>query len=212
MVCLGFGAGITHTYAQDSTSKTVLSEEVYAQKREEAEKKSRELIDKILDGKKPAEVSHFYKVFTTFNLLETVEMVKKDVGKAVKSCGQKNPDLNEKMTQRLAEWQGKIDPPLRAARDNLNNMIAAQDYAAPETIREVFKILNDNRTLTAQQTVKEPVTTPEACTFLYDKMTETEAELARLMNETLVNVDQAFSEEEPSGDEAPESQEKSPSP
>ena len=86
-----------------------------------------------------------------------------------------------------------------------------QKYAKPAEIRQVFKTLNDNRTLTRGQMVKEPVTTLEACEFLHDKMDETQDNLLVLITNTMVSVPQAFSEEfqnnkepEPaSGDSAP---------
>ncbi|MCK6418602.1 MAG: hypothetical protein L6Q57_06670 [Alphaproteobacteria bacterium] len=191
-------------YAEEKNAP-VLSDEEVKKSIESAQDKTHTLIEKIIDGKSEENKKHFFMAYTVFNLLETVKMVKGDVNNAILSCADKNPAMKDRLQTRYKTWKAATDKPMKEAQANLDNMLVAQDYAKQEDIKTVFKTLNETREITKSQMVKEPVTTPEACEFLYQKMDETQENLVTLINSTLVSVPQAYNDT-PSEEEQGEDQ------
>ena len=146
---------------------------------------------KIAENLKPAEQKHFFLLYNNYNLIGTVKMVEGDVGNAIEACGKENPDMKEGLDTRFKEWKMAIDPVVKEAEINVNNMVIAQDYAKPEQIKKVFKGLDKTRMLASKQIEKTPVTTKDACEYLQEKMTDTQDNFVRLLKETLISVPQA---------------------
>lgn len=140
---------------------------------------------------------HFYVLYTNYNIISAVKSVRRDVGNAIKACGEANPSLKIDMDTRHDTWKTEIGKVLDEAESNLGNMIKAQDYAPAEKIKGIFGLLDEARTEMDKQIDKVPVTTPEACTYLKDKMGETQENLTRLLRETLVSVGKAFPPDAP---------------
>jgi hypothetical protein len=129
-------------------------------------------------------------LYSNYNIIGTVKMVQGDVDHAVEACGKENPDLKEGMDARLKEWHGAIDPVIEEAEANVDNMVLAQEYTKPAQIQKVFKGLDKTRTLAGKQVEKTPVTTKDACEYLQEKMSDTQANFIRLLRSTLVTAPQ----------------------
>lgn len=192
IAALIFGFVVLPAHAAENKKAPVLSDEEVKKSVERAQDKTNDLIQGIVDGQSEANKKHFFMAYTVFNLLETVKMVGNDVNNAVQSCADKNRAMKDKLQTRYKTWKTATDKPMKEAQANLDAMVVAQDYAKQEDIRRVFKTLNETREITKSQMAKEPVTTPEACEFLYQKMDETQENLVTLINSTLVSVPQAY--------------------
>lgn len=159
--------------------------------------------------------NHFSLIVTNYNLIQTVKMVEKDVARAVKECGKNNPDMKKAMDERFDGWKGAVDPIIKDADANVDNMIAAQDYAKPKQIKKILKGLDESREHTNKQIEKIPVTTPEACDYLRNKMDETQESMVGLLQATLTPYSQIFPEDGNNKEEAkeePEEEEKTSEP
>lgn len=158
------------------------------------QKKTGTLYDRlkeVAENLSPAEKKHFYLIYNNYNLIGAVKMVEGDVGAAVKACGKANPDIAEKLDKRYAAWKGAIDPVIGEAEDNLNNMVIAQDYTPKAKIKSLFKAADDTRKATNDKIDKVPVTSPDACNYLHDKMDDTQKDLTRMLRETLISIPQS---------------------
>lgn len=147
-------------------------------------------IKAIAEKLKPEEQKHFFMLYSNYNIIGTVKMVQGDVDHAVEACGKENPDLKEGMDSRLKEWHGAIDPVIEEAAANVDNMVLAQEYTKPAQIQKVFKGLDKTRALAGKQVEKVPVTTKDACEYLQEKMSDTQANFIRLLRSTLVTAPQ----------------------
>lgn len=155
--------------------------------------------EKVADFTKdlePAERGHFTAIYNAHNLTSVVKIVQEDVDNAVKACTKENPDLADSITARHDAWKAEISPVLKDAQGNINNMIAAQDYAKPKKIRSVLKFADDARAKTNKDIEKIPVTSPEACESLRDKMDDTQDQLTKLLQSTLVSLPRALESSE----------------
>lgn len=144
----------------------------------------------IADKLKPDEQKHFFIIYTNYNLVGTVKMVQGDVDRAVEGCGTANPDMKAGMDARLQEWHAAIDPVIKEAEANIENMVLAQEYAEAAEIKNIFKGLDKTRKLAGKQIEKTPVTTKDACEYLQEKMTDTQENFIRLLRGTLITAPQ----------------------
>lgn len=181
---------------------------------EEVFKLTREIAEKL----SPEEQKHFFVLYTNYNIIGTVKSVRDDsVGSTVKACGEKNPEMKEKMDARFAEWDAAVTPILKEAEANINNMVIAQEYAKPAQIKKIFKGLDKTRTLGNKLVDRIPVTSKEGCEHLLETMDDTQANFLRLLQGTLVSVPQiapsvpehASGEKETKEDAAEQAEEKS---
>lgn len=154
-----------------------------------------------------ADKLHFYAIYNNYNLIKTVETVRGDVEMAVQSCGKENPDLKEKIATRFETWKAAVNPVLAEAQGHTENMVSVQEYAAAESIENIFTKIDAARTTAESQITKVPVTSPEACNFLHDKMDETQSHMVDLLRATLMSYPQTQGLEK-----APETEEAKPAP
>lgn len=150
---------------------------------EDAHRKIEAMTKSLSDGER----RHFQLAYFSYNMIQTVDMVRADVRNAVDSCGKNNPDKKEKLDKRLQAWNKNIDPVMKEADGHLNNMIIAQDYAKEKEFKSLFSALDTAREKSMSQIERIPVSTPEACDYLYEKLDETEERLTALLRNTLVS-------------------------
>ena len=155
-----------------------------------------EAIDALIKDTSEANQKHFMALYHTHNILSVVKTVRHDVGNAVKACAEKNEDLAEKLTTRFEDWKDAVAPVLIEAEGNINNMIIAQDYAAPQDITGALNLANKVRAKGEASVNKVPVSNKEACEKLYKTMKETQDKVVTLMKETLVSVPHALQAEQ----------------
>jgi hypothetical protein len=177
----------------------------------DAARKTYEMVTGIVEKLKPAEQKHFFMIYTNYNLIGTVRVVQADVSKAIDACSQNNPDMEDRLRTRFKDWNGAVDPVLKEADANLNNMVLAQDYLPQKKIKAVFKSVDDTRMKTTGRIEKKPVTTKDACEYLLGKMDETQETMISILRDTLVTFPQAFPDAETeSAPEKPQQPEKEP--
>ncbi|MCF8495745.1 MAG: hypothetical protein K9G62_03660 [Alphaproteobacteria bacterium] len=152
------------------------------------------MVINLIMKKKPAEQKHFFMTYTNYNIIETVKIVQKDVGNAIDKCGENNPDMKENLDTRYKSWNDAVNPIIKDAEANLHNMMLAQDYAKKQDIEAIFKEVDDTRDRTQSEIEKIPVTTPEACKYLLEKMDETQTNMVELLKNTLLSFSQVFPE------------------
>lgn len=140
------------------------------------------------------EQQHFFLAYNNYNLLETVKVVKEDVGKAIDKCSENNPDMKDALNDRYKDWTKAIDPMLKESKAVFDNMMLAQEYISKKEQKEVFGLVDKTRDKTNNQIEKIPVTTPEACEYLMSKMDETQDNMLKILRSTLVTFPQLYRE------------------
>lgn len=158
--------------------------------------KTSDMIEALTKDLSVTEQKHFHLIQASYNLMATVKMVQEDVESAVKECGKNNPDLKEAMDARYKEWNTAIKPVMEEAEGHNDNMIKAQDYVQASEIRKILKEMDRVRDKSDKQIEKIPVTTPEACEYLRNKMDETQDSMLKLLRATMLPFSQVFPEDE----------------
>jgi hypothetical protein len=161
---------------------------------EQASGMAYEKMGELLATLGPNQQKHFYLLYTNHNIISTVKVVQNDIGKAIKQCGENNPEMKEKLDAKHKEWDDTINPVLKDAEANIGNMIIAQEYAKEKEIKEILKMVDKAREKNNSQIEKIPVTTPEACEYLIGKMDETREGMKGMLSTTLITFPQAFPE------------------
>lgn len=150
----------------------------------------------LILSKSQAEQKHFFMAYTNYNLIQTVKTVQSHVGNAIDECSETNPDMENNLRARYGQWNDAVNPVINDAEIHLNNMILAQEYASPEEIQEIFAQVDTTREQTQSEIEKIPVTTPEACTYLLEKMDETQDNMISLLKNALLSFSQVFPDAE----------------
>lgn len=149
-------------------------------------------LDELSEGLSQKEKQHLFLMQMNQSMIGKVADVQTSVSNAVKECGKNNAEMKSDMDARYKIWNDAITPVMKEADANLNNMMIAQDYAPKDKIKGAFKAMKNARTKATNQIEKIPVTTPEACQFLLDKMDETQENMVELLSSTLVGAPQVF--------------------
>ena len=161
----------------------------------------REAAQRFVEDLTPEQERHFGVLYGNYNLIKVVKTVRDDLGNAMDSCGEENPDIKEEASTRYDEWTEAIDPVLEDAEANVANMIVAQDYARPREFDQFFKLVDKARDQNSQDVQKVPVTSLEACQTMISKMDETQPNMIELLNATLVSLPKALQEEKQKAEE-----------
>lgn len=169
------------------------SETKLAEKRENLPQVRVSLID-FQKKLQPRDQRHFQVLYMNYSIVGVVKTVRKDVGNAIDKCSENNPAMEKDLRKRFDQWEGALNPVLTEADGLVNNMLFVQEYAEPEEVRSIFKLIDDNRTQHENEIKKVPVTTPEACEYLLNKMDETQEKMVGLLKKTLVGLPQSLQE------------------
>jgi ABC-type transporter Mla subunit MlaD len=137
---------------------------------------------------------HFYTLYNNNNLISTVKYVRDHIGDAIDACSENNPDMEEALRARYKEWTDAVNEKLGEAEGQVDNMVLAQEYASDGDLNEILKQADDLRAKTQENVERIPVTSPEACEYLLNKMDETQANMLRFLSAVLVAMPQAMDE------------------
>jgi len=140
----------------------------------------------LIDPLSDKDLERFYLLRTKYSYISGIRVAERDVGNAVKSCGEKNPGLKEKMESRFKQWQNAVDPILVTADESLEREIKNLKYVDPAKVKNVFKLQKAAAEHTDKQTTKTVITTEEACNDLLDSMDDTEDSMISLLQEALL--------------------------
>jgi len=120
------------------------------------------------------------------SIIRVIGVVERDIGHAIKACGEKNPDIKDKMDARFTQWKGAVLPIVETARKNLDKDINAQSIVKPEEFKKVMKLNDKAFEFSDSQTIKTPVSEKAACEDLLVSMDDTEDQMIALLRETLL--------------------------
>lgn len=137
---------------------------------------------------------HFYTLYNNNNLISTVKYVRDHIGDAIDACSENNPDMEGDLRARYKEWTDAVNEKLGEAEGQVENMVLAQEYASDADINKILKQANDLRAKTQKNVERIPVTSPEACEYLLNKMDETQTNMLRFLSAVLVAMPQAMDE------------------
>lgn len=121
-----------------------------------------------------------------YSLINATRIVSRDVGAAVKSCGNKNPDLKKQMDDRYKQWSSAVHPILDTAEKQFKKDVEALKIVKPAEFRKVLELHDDAYEAAEKQVTKTPVTTPEACKGTLASMDRTEDNMIRILQQTLL--------------------------
>lgn len=161
---------------------------------EKAVAKATDALKEVGKDLKEDDAKHFFMTYQNYNLIGTVKMVQGDVSNAIKACGDNNPKMKEELDARFTTWSDAVNPVVKEADANINNMVVAQEYASPAKVKKVFKALDEARVATNASVEKTPVTSEDACEDLLDKMDDTQESLINLLRSTLVSYGRVYPE------------------
>lgn len=130
-----------------------------------------------------AQMQDLYIMRDGYGILQSVNIVVRDVGNAVRLCGEDNPDLKKDMDARYKKWETAVSPVLKDNMAKLQKTIDQQTFTSPKMIRDYFKALDDATAYAEKKFDKRVVTTPEACNKLRDSMDDTQGALVKLLGE-----------------------------
>ncbi len=186
----------TPSFAQESDAEMMEpSEAVQSDKSKSAMNKVMAEANAIMEGLSTSQARHFNIMYGNYNLIKVVETIREDLGNAIESCGEANPDIKEEADARYEEWTGAVDPVLKEANGNVANMIVAQDYARPREIDKFFKLVDNARSQHGKDVEKVPVTSLEACQTMVKKMDDTQPNMIELLEATLISLPLAIEAE-----------------
>lgn len=128
----------------------------------------------------------FFILRNKYSIIRVIGVVERDIANAVKSCGEKNPDMKSKMDTRFKQWKDAVNPIIDLAKKQLDEDLEKQTIVDIKKAREVFRLNDAAYEYGEKQITKTPVSTAEACQSLLDSMDRTESEMISLLQQTLL--------------------------
>ena len=128
----------------------------------------------------------FFILKNKHNVIRTIEVVHRDVAKAVKACGKANRDIKEPISDRLKSWENAVLPILKTAGQFLETELKDQQAFHISDYRHLIKLNDAAFAYSDAQIEKQIVTTSEACRKLLRSMDRTEDELVSLLQDILL--------------------------
>lgn len=120
------------------------------------------------------------------SLINATRIVSRDVGAAVKSCGDKNPDMKKQMEDRYKQWTSAVHPILDTAEKQFKKDVDALKIVKPAEFRKVLDLHDEAYEAAEKQVTKTPVSTPQACKGTLASMDRTEDNMIRILQQTLL--------------------------
>lgn len=142
----------------------------------------------LIDGMSEKQLQYVYVIRTRHGIIRAVEVVRRDVGKAVKLCAKAHADMKEPLESRYQRWTDNVNPILEDAQGLLERDIVKQDFVPPAKIRKLLDMTTKAGEYTESQVTKEIVTTKDACDFLLKNMDLTQKDLPDLLRASLKNL------------------------
>ena len=142
--------------------------------------------NQMLDTMNLSSKEVFFIMRNKHSVIRTIEVVRRDIQKAVKACGKENKGLKNPMRDRLKDWENAVNPIIKNAREFLETELKEQEAFHLTDYRHVMRLNDKAFRYSDSKVEKTVVTTPEACQGLLDSMDRTEDELIRLLQEILL--------------------------
>jgi len=163
-------------------------------KAEKKTKKAQGVMNDLAEDLNEVEARHLSFIYNNHNIISVVKQVRGSIEKAVTSCGAENSDMKIALEDNFQDWKNAVNPVLKEAQDNLNNLIIAQDYAPQKKLRNALKLMDEARAAGENIYEKKPVTSKEACEKFSSTLTGTQEKMESLLRQTLISLPRAFEE------------------
>lgn len=139
----------------------------------------------ILEGLNANQTKQFASVRTVHGIIRAVEDVERNFDRALVSCSKHNPDMADKMRNRMIEWKSDLDPVMGASRERLKTMISLQDYAAPAEAKSYLKLVDAAVAYKARDVKVVPIQSKVECEKLLETMDDNQKDLKKLLIENV---------------------------
>ena len=145
----------------------------------------------------PAQAQHFWSLYTSANITQSVRVVQGDTRRAVEACSAEHSPMKTDLLNRFLEWEEAVGPALTEAQGQVQNMITVQGYADAQDLKALLTLAEQTRAQTqgAQSKSKEIVTTQSACERLLSTMNDTQTQMVALLRSTLRSIPAQAGEE-----------------
>lgn len=142
----------------------------------------------MIEGMSQKQLQYVYVIRTRHGIIRAVEVVRRDVGKAVKLCAKAHADMKDPLEARYQRWTDNVNPILEDAQGLLERDIVNQTFTPQAKIRKLLDLTTKAGDYTESQVTKEIVTTKDACEFLLKNMDMTQKDLPDLLRASLKNL------------------------
>lgn len=139
----------------------------------------------ILKGLDENKAKQFSAITNSYSVIRSVEDVQQSISRAVESCGDANPSLDQPMSDRFEAWKDAVRPPMKKARTKLDKMVLLQSFTQPSQLRTYLKKFDDAIIYRNQKLKPAPIHTVEDCQKLQASMDSTQNSLVHLISESL---------------------------
>lgn len=153
-------------------------------------KDHKELLSRVVDVSSKldqAQASHFFVMYSNYSIISMVKNVEKDIGEAVKKCGDEHASMKSKVDSRFTKWQETVHAAMTEAQGNMDNMAQAQDYMSQSDLKHIFTLIDNTRLEADSRFQRVPLTTPEACEYMLTQMDESEVTMDKILRATLAS-------------------------
>ena len=140
------------------------------------------LLDSLPRGNKEV----FFIFRNKHSVIRSIEIVREDVGDAVRACGKKNPKIRNKISARYKDWEKAIRPILKDAKKFLKKELKEQEAFHVTDYYHVMKLNDKAYKFSESKITKTPVTSQEACEGLLESMDSTEDKLVGILQDILL--------------------------
>lgn len=143
----------------------------------------------LLDNLPKANRDVFFVFRNKHSVIRSIEIVKDDIGSAVKACGIENSDMRRDMNARFKDWQNAVLPILKEARKFLKKELKEQEAFHISDYKHVMKLNDKAYAYSESKIEKKPVSSKEACEALMASMDASEDKLIQLLQTILLPED-----------------------
>lgn len=140
----------------------------------------------LIDPLSQADKESIYILRQKHSIIRVIGVVERDIGNAVKSCAKANPDMKAGIEGRFDQWKKAVKPVIDTARKNLDAEIDKQEIVDRNEFKKVLKLNDEAFEYGDKMTVKDPVSSKEACEALVESMDDTEDDMIKLLQDTLL--------------------------
>lgn len=130
-----------------------------------------------------AEIRDLAQIRDAFGLVRSVQVVKRDVVRAVGQCGKANPEMKGFMEAGLKSWDQAVSAAVDPRDKEIKTIIRDGRFKKPKEVEAFLESLDKAAQFAENKLDKRVVTTPEACTGLAKSMDETQDVITSKMGE-----------------------------
>jgi hypothetical protein len=140
----------------------------------------------LLDNLPRSNKEVFFIFRNKHSVIRSIEIIRDDIGGAVKACGKANPEIKKEIRTRFKDWKNAVLPILKEARKFLKKELKEQEAFHTDDYHYVMKLNDKAYNFSEGQITKIPVTSKKACEGLLKSMDSTEDKLVGLLQSILL--------------------------